>query len=99
MSAYELSTAGSATSATRAPASAHLMPTRRPKRPAGRKSRITIRSEKLNSSLSDGLRNTAPSDSASDTRSPPTKAPRRLPMPPMITMLNEATDSESPVGG
>src|SRR5438132_1559698 len=72
---------------------------RRPKRPAGRSSKITIRSEKLNSSLSDGLRNTAPSDSASETRSPPTNAPRRLPMPPMITMLNEATDRDSPVGG
>src|SRR5207249_11284702 len=72
---------------------------RRPKRPAGRNSKITIKSEKLNSSLSDGLRNTAPSDSASETRRPPTNAPRRLPMPPMITMLNEATDKERPVDG
>src|SRR6185503_20783747 len=72
---------------------------RLPNSPAGRNSKITISSEKLNSSLSDGLRNTAPSDSATETSSPPTKAPSRLPIPPMITMLNEATESCRPVGG
>ena len=57
-----------------------------------------MRSVKLTSSFMDGARNTAPSDSASDTRSPPTKAPR-LPIPPMMTMLNEATDRDRPPVG
>src|SRR5262249_59933690 len=69
------------------------------KRRAGRTRRITTSSEKLVSSLSDGLRKTAPSDSATDTRRPPMNAPGRLPIPPMITMLNEATERESPVDG
>ncbi len=56
-------------------------------------------SEKLTSSFMDGLRNTAPSDSATETSRPPRNAPGRLPMPPMITMLNEATESERPPAG
>jgi hypothetical protein len=64
-----------------------------------RKSRMTMRSVKLTSSFMDGARNTAPSDSARETRIPPTKAPRRLPMPPMMTMLNEATESDRPPAG
>src|SRR5207247_11055405 len=72
---------------------------RLPKRPAGRARRISTSSEKLISSLSEGLRNTAPSDSATDTSRPPMNAPGRLPIPPMITMLKDVTESESPVGG
>src|SRR4029077_16999891 len=70
-----------------------------PKSPAGRRSRIPMSREKLPSSFMDGFRKTAPSDSATETRSPPRNAPGRLPMPPMITMLNEATDSPSPPAG
>src|SRR5262249_11332029 len=76
-----------------------LQTTRRPKMPAGRTSRIRTRSEKLRSSFIDGLRNTAPSDSATETSRPPTNAPSRLPMPPMMTMLKDVTESCSPVGG
>src|SRR5215510_13335624 len=71
----------------------------RPKRPAGRKRRMAMRRPKLTSSFIEGERNTAPMDSATETRMPPTKAPGRLPMPPMITMLNEVTDSPSPLAG
>ena len=60
---------------------------------------MTTSSEKLTSSFIEGVRNTAPSDSATETRRPPTKAPSRLPMPPMMTMLNEATESERPPAG
>jgi len=55
--------------------------------------------EKLTNSFIDGLRNTAPSDSATETRSPPTKAPTRLPIPPMMTMLNAATEAVRPPDG
>src|SRR2546427_81022 len=86
------------------PGSVRLAPSRQPsrplpKRPAGRESKMRIRSAKLPSPFSRGWRKTAPSDSATETSSPPTNAPRRLPIPPMITMLNEATESESPVAG
>src|SRR3546814_10142914 len=43
------------------------LPISLPNSPAGRKSRMMMSSEKLNSSLSEGLRNTAPSDSAIET--------------------------------
>src|SRR5207249_545129 len=49
----------------------------RPNRPAGRKSRITIRRENETRSLRDGESSTAPSDSAMATRRPPRKAPAR----------------------
>src|SRR2546422_1153598 len=72
---------------------------RLPKMPAGLTRRITTRSAKLTSSFIDGLRNTAPSDSATETISPPTNAPSTLPIPPMMTMLKDVTESWRPVGG
>ena len=54
---------------------------------------------KLASSFIDGDRNTAPSDSATETRRPPANAPGRLPMPPMMTMLNDVTDADRPTEG
>src|SRR5262249_40239103 len=67
--------------------------------PAGLNNKMTTSSEKLTSSFRDGDRNTAPSDSATATSSPPTNAPIRLPIPPMMTMLNDVTDAESPAAG
>src|SRR5204862_8358000 len=70
-----------------------------PKRPAGRKSRMAIRSPKLTSSFIEGERNTAPIASATETRMPPANAPGRLPMPPMMAMLNKVTEKPSPLVG
>src|SRR5262249_27873282 len=71
----------------------------RPKRPAGRKSRMAMRRPKLTSSFIDGERKTAPMASATETRMPATHAPGSLPRPPMMTMLNEVTESPSPLAG
>src|SRR5437667_552336 len=70
-----------------------------PKRPAGLKRRIKMSREKETSSFNDGERNTAPRDSATATRRPPRKAPGRLPIPPMMTMLNDVTLAPSPTEG
>src|SRR5207247_697488 len=78
---------------------AEPQPVALPKRPAGRKRRMAMRRPKLTSSFMEGERNTAPIDSATETRMPPTKAPGRLPIPPMMTMLNEVTDSPRPLVG
>src|SRR5205823_2736195 len=70
-----------------------------PKRPAGLKRRIKMSREKETSSFNDGERKTAPRDSATATRRPPRKAPGRLPIPPMMTMLNDVTLAPSPTEG
>src|SRR5215470_16279788 len=55
----------------------------RPKRPAGRKSRMAMRRPKLTNSFIDGERNTAPMDSATETRIPPAPPPPpHRPRPP-----------------
>jgi hypothetical protein len=51
---------------------------------------------KVTISLREGTRSTAPSDSLTPTRRPPTTAPSKLPIPPITTMLNEVTVKKSP---
>ena len=43
--------------------------------------------------------NSEPSPSTEPSRSPPTTAPGRLPMPPMMMMMNALTTGSAPIAG